>query len=72
MSFVLQTGEHEKRSELKEFLSQLASVSENLTLVERDENLRSPITFYLEVEGKKITASISQVFPVVTSLIHLF
>ncbi len=52
VSFVLQTGEHEKRSELKEFLSQLASVSENLTLVERDENLRSPITFYLEVEGK--------------------
>lgn len=27
VSFVLQTGEHEKRSELKEFLSQLASVS---------------------------------------------
>jgi alkyl hydroperoxide reductase subunit F len=52
VSFVLQTGEHEKRSELKEFLSQLSSVSENLTLVERDENLRSPITFYLEVEGK--------------------
>ena len=52
VSFVLQTGEHEKRSELKEFLSQLSSVSENLTLVERDESLRSPITFYLEVEGK--------------------
>ena len=52
VSFVLQTGEHEKRSELKEFLSQLSSVSENLTLVERDEKLRSPITFYLEVEGK--------------------
>ena len=52
VSLVLQTGEHEKRSELKEFLSQLSSVSENLTLIERDESLRSPITFYLEVNGK--------------------
>lgn len=51
VSLVLQTGEHEKRSELKEFLSQLSSVSENLILVERDEKLRSPITFYLEVDG---------------------
>ena len=52
VSLVLQTGEHEKRSELKEFLTQLCSVSENLTLIERDDTLRSPITFYLEVEGK--------------------
>lgn len=52
VSLVLQTGEHEKRAELSEFLTQLCSVSENLILVERDEGLRSPITFYLEVEGK--------------------
>jgi alkyl hydroperoxide reductase subunit F len=52
VSLVLQTGEHEKRPELKEFLTQLCSVSENLILIERDNNLRSPITFYLEVEGK--------------------
>ena len=52
VSLVLQTGEHEKRPELKSFLTQLCSISENLYLVERDENLRSPITFYLEVEGK--------------------
>jgi len=52
VSLVLQTGEHEKRTELKEFLTQLCSVSENLILIERDNNLRSPITFYLEVEGK--------------------
>jgi alkyl hydroperoxide reductase subunit F len=52
VSLVLQTGEHEKRPELKEFLSQLCSVSNNLSLVERDEGLRSPITFYLEVEAK--------------------
>jgi len=50
VSLVLQTGEHEKRSELKDFLSQLCAVSNNLTLIERDDNLRSPITFYLEVE----------------------
>ncbi|PAJ75230.1 alkyl hydroperoxide reductase subunit F [Pseudoalteromonas sp. NBT06-2] len=52
VSLVLQTGEHTKRQELKDFLSQITSVSDNLSLVERDDNLRSPITFYLEVEGK--------------------
>lgn len=52
VSFVLQTGEHAKRTELKAFLSQLASVSEHLTLVECDEDLRSPITFYLAIDGK--------------------
>ncbi|NQZ23336.1 MAG: alkyl hydroperoxide reductase subunit F [Colwellia sp.] len=52
VSLILQTGEHEKRPELKDFLRQLCSISENLVLVERDENLRSPMTFYLEVEGK--------------------
>jgi len=52
VSLVLQTGEHEKRQELKEFLTQLCAVSDNLTLVERDDNLRSPISFYLAVEGK--------------------
>jgi alkyl hydroperoxide reductase subunit F len=51
VSLVLQTGEHEKRPELKEFLIQLCSVSENLIFTERDDNLRSPITFYLEIEG---------------------
>ena len=52
VSLVLQTGEHTRRQELKDFLSQIASVSDNLELIERDENLRSPISFYLEVEGK--------------------
>lgn len=49
VALVLQTGEHEKRTELVNFLTQLCSVSDNLSLIERDENLRSPITFYLEV-----------------------
>lgn len=53
VSLVLQTGEHEKRSELVSFLSQLCSVSDNLALIEKDEGLRSPVTFYLEVEGVK-------------------
>ncbi|MDT0604711.1 alkyl hydroperoxide reductase subunit F [Thalassotalea castellviae] len=52
VALVLQTGEHEKRAELVKFLTQLTSVSDNLTLIERDENLRSPITFYLEVDEK--------------------
>ena len=52
VSLVIQTGEHDKRAELVEFLTQLCSVSENLALIERDEGLRSPITFYLEVAGK--------------------
>ncbi len=53
VTLVLQTGEHEKRGELKEFLTQIASVSDSLSVVERDEPaLRSPISFGLEVEGK--------------------
>ena len=38
VSLVLQTGENEKRPALKEFLSQLSSVSENLTLDELEED----------------------------------
>ena len=53
VTLVLQTGEHEKRGELKEFLTQIVSVSDNLSLEERDTTeLRSPISFGLEVEGK--------------------
>jgi len=52
VSLVLQTGDHEKRPELRDFLIQLCSVSENLILVERDDSLRSPITFYVEVSDK--------------------
>lgn len=52
VTLVLQTGEHAKRDELKNFLTQLCSVSDNLKLVERDAQLRSPITFALEVDGE--------------------
>lgn len=51
---VLQTGEHPKRAELKQFLTEIAQVSERLSVVERDCDtlLRSPISFLLETEGK--------------------
>ena len=52
VTLVLQTGEHQKRDELKDFLQKFASVSDKLNLEERDANLRSPISFVLEVEGK--------------------
>lgn len=43
--FVLQTGEHSKRAELVDFLSEFSSVSDRLSLVEQDVGYRSPITF---------------------------
>ena len=53
VTLVLQTGEHPKRQELKEFLTQVCSVSSQLHIEERDasEVLRSPISFGLEVDG---------------------
>ena len=59
VSFVLQTGDHEKRPELVTFLSDITVVSDKIQLVERDtsENvsvnkLRSPISFYIEVDDQ--------------------
>ena len=52
VTLVLQTGEHQKRNELKDFLQKLSSVSDKLILQERDANLRSPISFALEVDGR--------------------
>ncbi len=54
VTLVLQTGEHEKREELKTFLQQLSTVSEQLNFEERDTNgvLRSPISFMVEVDGQ--------------------
>lgn len=52
VTFVLQRGEHEKREELLKFLNDLASVSENLEVVEAEcSDLRSPISFLLEADG---------------------
>ncbi|MEM8661396.1 MAG: alkyl hydroperoxide reductase subunit F [Pseudomonadota bacterium] len=53
-TFVLQTGEHAKRGELIEFLQGVASVSDKISLIERDlsETLRSPMSFLLEADGE--------------------
>ena len=52
--FVVQTGEHPKRAELVAFLGGIASVSELISLEERDcgETLRSPISFLIEADGR--------------------
>ncbi len=54
VTLVLQTGEHEKRTELKNFLTDIASISERISVEERDapETLRSPISFSVEADGK--------------------
>ncbi len=54
VTFVLQTGEHEKREELVEFLVAFSSVSDRIHFEQRDTNgeLRSPVSFLLEVDGK--------------------
>ncbi|NMP16906.1 alkyl hydroperoxide reductase subunit F [Thalassotalea sp. Y01] len=52
VTLVLQTGAHQKRDELHDFLSKLCSISDNLILQQADINLRSPISFALQVDGK--------------------
>ena len=54
ITLVLQTGEHTKRDELKQFLSGVAEVSDKIQLEERDTNgvLRSSISFLLEADGE--------------------
>ena len=54
VSLVLQTGEHSKRQELVDFLSGVASATDKIEFVEKDLNgdLRSAISFRLEVDGK--------------------
>ncbi|NMH61167.1 alkyl hydroperoxide reductase subunit F [Alteromonas ponticola] len=51
VTFVLQTGEHSKRNELKTFLISIADTSDRIKLVERDTDgkLRSGLSFMLEV-----------------------
>ena len=52
--FVLQTGEHERRRELVTFLSDIAALSDLLTLQERDTQgaQRSALSFALEADGQ--------------------
>jgi len=53
VTFVVQTGEHKKRSELLSFLKGFAQVSNRINVEERDTagQLRSPVSFMLEVDG---------------------
>lgn len=49
VTLVLQTGAHEKRTELVDFLQEFVSVSDKLSLEQRDTYaLRSPLSFTLE------------------------
>ncbi|MBT3473619.1 MAG: alkyl hydroperoxide reductase subunit F [Gammaproteobacteria bacterium] len=54
VTLVLQQGEHAKRDELVQFLTDFVSVSDKLQFEQRETNgaLRSPITFTLETDGK--------------------
>ena len=53
VTFVLQTGEHEKRAELVTFLRDISKQSEHIQLEERDTDglLRSPISFLMQADG---------------------
>lgn len=54
ITFVVQTGEHEKRAELIEMLTQLTTTSPRITLEESDRSdaLRSPVSFLVQANGK--------------------
>jgi len=54
VTLVLQTGTHEKREELVDFLSAIAATSPSLDLEQRDTqgSLRGPISFTLEADGE--------------------
>ena len=54
VKLVLNTGHHEKRPELTNFLTSVASASDNITFEERDINsiARGPISFILEAENE--------------------
>jgi len=53
IALVIQTGEHKKRAELMSFLKDFAKVSNRISVEERDTKgqLRSPVSFMLEVDG---------------------
>lgn len=58
---VLQKGEHAARAELRQFLGDFVAVSEHLRIEERDaaQRLRSPLSFFLEVDGRDTGISFS-------------
>ncbi|MCW8996969.1 MAG: alkyl hydroperoxide reductase subunit F, partial [Psychromonas sp.] len=54
VSMVIQTGQHSKRQELVDYLTEISSVSEKLSVEQQDTQgaLRSPISFTLEIDGQ--------------------
>ncbi|MEL6200168.1 MAG: alkyl hydroperoxide reductase subunit F [Pseudomonadota bacterium] len=52
VTFVVQTGENEKREELVEFLMQFADISPRLNVAERDAGLRGGASFTLEADDE--------------------
>ena len=56
IKIVLQKGDHEKRDELRTFLSDVCSVSKKLYLEDLDlgSRHRSPLSFTLFLKGSKI------------------
>lgn len=54
VKFVVQAGDHSKRAELVKFLSDIAGISDKLSVEERDTDgvLRSAISFLLEADGQ--------------------
>ena len=59
VSFVVQEGAHDKRSELMSFLADICSVSDFLSIQEADLGLRSPISFCLLANNVKSGISFS-------------
>ena len=54
ITLVVQSGEHDKKAELLDLLEKFSSVSDRISVSERDTQgaLRSPVSFMLEVDGK--------------------
>ena len=60
ISLVLKRGENPKRRELVDFLMAISETSSMLSFRETDsETLRSPISFFLELEGKNTGVTFS-------------
>lgn len=72
MTFVVQTGEHSKRAELVKFLSDIAGVSDKLSVEERETNgeLRSAISFLIEADGEDTGIRFSGILAVTIQLTH--
>ena len=52
VNLILNTGENDKKAELKEFLTDLVSTSPKLSLIEKEIPAKNPLYFYLEVNGE--------------------